>query len=293
MSAALAVAFAAGMVATVNPCGFAMLPAYLSYFIGIDDDRTAQEGVLRNALIVGGVVSLGFLIVFGLAGIVIALLSTSVAGTWLPWLAMSVGLGLVVLGVATWRGFAFKVRVASGGSRAGRDLRGVLSFGMSYAVASLSCTLPVFLAVIATQFTARSVLEGVIIFIVYAAGMATVLMALTVVLALGKQAVINRLRALGGRMTQISGVLLIVAGTWIFWFWATAISRGASALAGSTSFGFVENLSQATINFVADNTLLVGVVLGGVIATATLFAWKDRDSSDMAPAPTMSRAEEL
>ncbi|MFN7150094.1 MAG: cytochrome C biosynthesis protein, partial [Microthrixaceae bacterium] len=24
------------MVATVNPCGFAMLPAYLSYFLGLE-----------------------------------------------------------------------------------------------------------------------------------------------------------------------------------------------------------------------------------------------------------------
>ncbi|MSV49377.1 MAG: cytochrome c biogenesis protein CcdA, partial [Actinobacteria bacterium] len=30
MAAVLALAFSAGMVATVNPCGFAMLPAYLA-----------------------------------------------------------------------------------------------------------------------------------------------------------------------------------------------------------------------------------------------------------------------
>ena len=34
IDAPLALAFAAGLVATVNPCGFAMLPAYLSYFMG-------------------------------------------------------------------------------------------------------------------------------------------------------------------------------------------------------------------------------------------------------------------
>ena len=32
----LALAFSAGMIATVNPCGFAMLPAYLSYFLGLE-----------------------------------------------------------------------------------------------------------------------------------------------------------------------------------------------------------------------------------------------------------------
>ena len=37
MDARLALAFSAGMVATVNPCGFALLPAYLSYFLGLED----------------------------------------------------------------------------------------------------------------------------------------------------------------------------------------------------------------------------------------------------------------
>jgi len=41
IDAPLAFAFGAGMVATVNPCGFAMLPAYLSFFLGIEDERAS------------------------------------------------------------------------------------------------------------------------------------------------------------------------------------------------------------------------------------------------------------
>ena len=70
IEAPLALAFAAGLVATVNPCGFAMLPAYLSYFMGIADAR--DGGVpLGSALKVGAVVSSGFLLVFGVAGVLI------------------------------------------------------------------------------------------------------------------------------------------------------------------------------------------------------------------------------
>ena len=72
MGAALALAFGAGMVATVNPCGFAMLPAYLSYFMGIQEEGRSRAAVLRSALMVGGVVSLGFLVVFGIAGVIIS-----------------------------------------------------------------------------------------------------------------------------------------------------------------------------------------------------------------------------
>ena len=35
IDAPLGLAFAAGLVATINPCGFAMLPAYLSFFLGL------------------------------------------------------------------------------------------------------------------------------------------------------------------------------------------------------------------------------------------------------------------
>ena len=36
-SASLTFAFTAGLVATINPCGFAMLPAYLSYFLWTEE----------------------------------------------------------------------------------------------------------------------------------------------------------------------------------------------------------------------------------------------------------------
>ena len=71
IDAPLALAFAAGLVATVNPCGFAMLPAYLSYFMGIDEENQGRPAALRGALVVGAIVSAGFLVVFGLAGILI------------------------------------------------------------------------------------------------------------------------------------------------------------------------------------------------------------------------------
>ena len=51
---AFAYAFTAGMVATVNPCGFAMLPAYLSYFLGIEGHglRGRPTGARRLARLV-------------------------------------------------------------------------------------------------------------------------------------------------------------------------------------------------------------------------------------------------
>lgn len=269
MTAALALAFGAGMVATVNPCGFAMLPAYLSYFMGIRDEERSRTAVLRSALVVGGLVSVGFLVVFGVAGVVISGVSSRLASDWIPWLALAVGLGLVGLGGAMLAGFELKVGLPRAGrASTARSYRSILTFGVSYAVASLSCTLPVFLTLIATQFSTRSFGAGLLMFAVYAAGMATVLLAVTVVLALGKQTLVTRLRGAGAHINRISGVLLVAAGVWISWFWITALASGATALGSSPYFRFVEDISQRIVNFVAANTLPVGVGLGALVAGA-------------------------
>ena len=73
-AADLGLAFTAGLVATVSPCRFVMLPAYVSYFIGSDTDRPlSRPAALTRRLAVGGVVSLGFVTVFGLAGLLLRL----------------------------------------------------------------------------------------------------------------------------------------------------------------------------------------------------------------------------
>ena len=152
VEAPIALAFAAGMVATVNPCGFAMLPAYLSYFMGLDGDESrSRPSAVRSALVVGGVVSLGFLVVFGTTGLLITAGFRSVID-WIPWLALVIGIGVIGLGIALLRGFDLNVSLPKAKrGRKDRDVRSVFVFGVSYAVASLSCTLPVFLTVVAGQ----------------------------------------------------------------------------------------------------------------------------------------------
>ena len=71
IDAPLALAFTAGLVATVNPCRFAMLPAYLSWYLGAEGDPGQPTGLARRlgrSLLVGAMVSAGFLVVFGATG---------------------------------------------------------------------------------------------------------------------------------------------------------------------------------------------------------------------------------
>ena len=58
-----ATAFTAGMVATVNPCGFAMLPAYLSFFIkgGTTEGGTPRANPVVRALLITAAMTAGFM----------------------------------------------------------------------------------------------------------------------------------------------------------------------------------------------------------------------------------------
>jgi cytochrome c biogenesis protein CcdA len=276
MTAALALAFAAGMVATLNPCGFAMLPAYLSYFMGLQDDDKSTGAAVRSGFVVGAVVSLGFFVVFGVAGVAITIGFRSLT-TWIPWIALAVGVGVVLLGIAMLAGYQMtvglpKAKRAGSGTGWGR----VFTFGVSYAIASLSCTLPVFLSVVATQLTQRSFAGGVAVFIAYAFGMSLVLVGLTVVMALGKQSLVQRLRGSAQYINRISGGILVVAGLFIVWFWGTEIASGATALGSSPAFQFVENLSQTALNFVADNTLLVAGSFAALLVGAGLVSLRQK-----------------
>jgi cytochrome c-type biogenesis protein len=274
IEAPIALAFAAGMVATINPCGFAMLPAYLSYFMGIDDgDSRSWIGAVRSALVVGATVSLGFLVVFGLAGLLITAGFRSFID-WIPWLALVIGLGVIALGVALVLGFDLNVslfKVKRGPST--RDFRSIFTFGVSYAIASLSCTLPVFLTVVAGQVTQTNVISGLVTFVVYGAGMALVLVALTVALALGKSSIVGQFRRVLKHVNTLSGVILIAAGLYIVWFWGTTLASGATSL-DSGLFRFVENLSQTALNLVNDNagflSLGLALLVGGALVTVVV-----------------------
>ena len=241
LDAPLALAFTAGMVATVNPCGFAMLPAYLGYFLGLEGasqpdaaEGPATAGLLR-ALVVGAVVSAGFLILFALTGVLISWTSFSI-GEVSPWLTVIIGVALVSLGIGFAIGWepTFALPKLNKGGRS-RGLWSMFLFGVSYAIASLSCTLPAFTGVVATTFSRTSFLSGVATFLAYGAGMALLLMVLTVGLALAQRGMVSRLQRALPYVQRVSGAIMTLMGAYLAWYGIyeiRLISHGETAGAG-------------------------------------------------------------
>ena len=222
----LGFAFAAGMVSAVNPCGFSLLPAYLGLFLGERDD-VAQSSLarLQRGLLVGLTVSLGFVSLFTLVGLLLGA-GAQLLVEWLPWIGMLIGVALIVAGGYRLAGGALYASAperlgARVGGGPGGGLRGYFLFGLSYGIASLSCTLPIFLAVIGGTLTTARLFPMVSALSLYALGMGAVILALTLAIAVFKSALAAGLRRAVPYVEPIGTVALIAAGMYIVYYWLT------------------------------------------------------------------------
>ena len=233
---AVSLALGAGMLAAVNPCGFALLPAYLGIFVL--DERPGRAAALGRAVRATAAMTLGFAAVFAIFGLAIMPVASSVTGQ-LPWFTVVLGVTLAVAGAWVLLGRRLpslpvpRVRRRARSPRPVTDsLASMAGFGASYAVASLGCTIAPFLAVVVTAFRAGSALEGGVLFLAYAAGMGLVVGAAAVAVALARRGVLDRVRRAGSVLPRVAGALLLVAGAYVAWYGAWEL-RVLHAGAGS------------------------------------------------------------
>lgn len=266
IDAPVAFAFAAGLVATVNPCGFAMLPAYLSYFMGLEEGERSQERIGRG-LLIGSVVSSGFLVAFGVVGALVTVGLRSVID-YVPWAALVIGIGLIILGIAM-AFFGYEPRLAlpkldRGGSS--RRYSSVFVFGVSYAVTSLSCALPVFLTVVGAASATPNFASGLVTFVVYGAGMSMLVVVLTIALSLAKGGIVRRMRSVFPYVTRISGAILVLVGAYIVAYWAANI-RDPLAVRGS-AFRISERPQAWITDHLGSRPEFWAIVFGVVLVVA-------------------------
>lgn len=214
----LGLAFAAGMLAAFNPCGFAMLPAYLT--LVIQRDSGGQLAAAARALLATAVMTLGFLTVFGLFG----LLTVSVASAvqrYLPYVTLLVGAALVALGGWLLAGRDIPgLRIAASGARWAPTARlgSMFGYGVGYAVASLSCTIGPFLAVTGSSLRSGSTLDGLLVYAAYAAGIALVVGVLAMAVALASSAAVDRMRRVMPFVNRISGLIMVAVGLYVAYY---------------------------------------------------------------------------
>jgi len=223
-------AYGAGMVSAVNPCGFAMLPVYLTLYLGAKETEFRQKSLflrLLKAFWIALVVTAGFALLFGIVGAIVSAGGSFLMGV-MPWLAIVVGIGLMFLGAWMLLGHTlsshfFLVMAARISDPRRMSALGFFLFGVAFGATSLSCTLPIFLMVVGSSVAAGDFAGGLLQFVSYILGMGSVMLLLTLGIALVKGGVVvGTLRKILPYVQKISAILLLLAGGYIVYYWLSS-----------------------------------------------------------------------
>jgi cytochrome c biogenesis protein CcdA len=266
--------FLLGVLATVNPCGFILLPTYLMFFLGVEGVRPGtQRASIARALAVGAAVSAGFFVVFLVIGVLFK------AGvTWFTdqasWLSLVVGVLLVLFGIAWLFGFRPSVmvpRVEVGGTD--RTVVSMFLYGITYAVASIGCTLPFFTSGILSTLSNNGVASGVAAIVVYGLGMGLMLTTLTVTLAFARTGLLDVMRSGMKYVEYFAPVFLILTGAYLIIYGRTGLTGNSSSTVDR-----VESIQTSVANWLNDfGAATLALVLGGVTVAALVFVVVRRD----------------
>jgi cytochrome c-type biogenesis protein len=270
----LSLGLAAGMVAALNPCGFALLPAYLTLLVarGGEGGRTAAVG---RALVMASAMTVGFVGVFAGFGLLVVPLALSVE-RFLPWVTLVIGVALMALGAWLMTGRGLLLGTPRLGAAPSASPWSMVGYGVAYAIASLSCTIAPFLAITTSSVTTSGVVAGLAVFVAYGIGMGLVVGTLAVAVALARVGLVARVRSVRPYVSRVSGGLLLLAGVYVAYYgwYELRVFGGGSAddivveaalrVQGELA-RWVAGLGPATVALV----LLALVGLGTGVATLT------------------------
>jgi cytochrome c-type biogenesis protein len=274
-----------------------MLPAYLTFYVGADEDRlpTATSRTAQG-LKTGLMVTAGFLLVFALVGIPITYGATRIVRT-IPWIGMALGVTLLVVGIATFFGRKISMTINSPiRPEQNRRPKTMFLFGVGYGIASLGCTLPVFLAVIGASLATAGPGGALLVLVAYGAGMAIMLILFSTGAAVVRDGLVKSVRRIMPYMGRITGGMLTVAGVYLTYYWGRVKFGSAATLGDDPIVGFVGDFT-ATIERYAGTygrpvMIVLGIVLLGIVTT---MLWKRLTDSrhDELVTPSDGNIEEL
>jgi cytochrome c-type biogenesis protein len=229
----LGIAFTGGVVSFASPCCLPLVPAYVSYMVGATGNGTSGR---RPAFTHGLSFVAGFSLVFVAFYVVVGALGAFIDRRVLNMVggALLIFLGLQVAGLinvrALWRDTRAMptmggslVMVGGGNGGPGGAMSAMTSqaaapgyprsflFGLLFAAGWSPCIGPILGGIIGYAIQSTTVLQGTVLLVAYAAGLAVPFLAV----ALGASAVSRRLSFIGRHhhaVSWLTGVMLVVLG---------------------------------------------------------------------------------
>lgn len=278
-------AFTLGLAGALSPCGFPLMPVYLSLFV--DQPAASAVARARRALWAGACASGGFLLVFGVLGGAVDAGARALMGL-VPWVMVPLAGALAVVGALALAGRLRTPQLFAMRVQRGRGALAMTSFGAAYAVASLSCALPLFLAGVAGTFTRSGVLGGLEAVAAYVLGMSIVLISASLAVAFGGAAALRRVRRWTRAVPRAGGAVLLLVGTYLVYYW---VSDLVDPLASPWLVRMVEHVQGTVSDWVTASPRITGALGGGILILALCWlAWRGHDTARAdAPAPREGR----
>jgi len=265
----LPLSFTSGLLAAINPCGFVLLPTYLMFFLGMENLRPgAERTTIRRALAVSLSVSAGFLSVFIVLGIIAKWATNSFLDT-MPYISLVIGAALIVLGVAMI--FGYRLPFTAPKMDIGERDRSVVSmfvFGIAYAVASFGCTLGPFSGTVLGAISTDGIATGIAAIALYGLGMALLVTALTVTLAMANTALLRFLRKGMQWFEYIAGVFVLLTGIYLTYYWYSSITENYDSSITSQATSWQEELARFVQRNQATVVTLACIVIIAAVAVS-------------------------
>lgn len=279
-TATLSLAIVAGVLATFNPCGFALLPAYMGMIAAANEGRSKSQALIGGLRFASGM-TVGFILLFGTFGLVFAPFASAIS-RYLPIVTIVVGILIVVLGF--WLLLGRKVGNGAGlikGWSPGESWFSQVGYGLTFAIVSLSCTLGPFLAVTGASIRSSDFFGIVFTFVAFALGMGAAVSVIAVATALTGSQVSVWMRSKSEVISRVTGSLVILAGLYVAWFGWFEWRVNSGEQIGDPIIGAVTDAQSWVVNTLSSYSGLViaFVFLIAVIGVAVLVFSKKKQST--------------
>lgn len=204
--------FTAGVFVLLSPCGYALIPGYISYHLG-------AEVTFSRALKGGAVSTIGLITVFSILGLM-SLLISGIIRPYLTLLVVFSAIVMIIMGTLILGGFSFQTTFFRIGGSNKRGMRGFFVFGIAYGLGAAGCTAPLFFSIILIGVLNAGAFGGFLTFLAYALGVGIPLIITSILVATAKRSLLSKINSITPKLHKFSGVIMILVGIYLIYFYS-------------------------------------------------------------------------
>ncbi|MDH5689681.1 MAG: cytochrome c biogenesis CcdA family protein [Candidatus Bathyarchaeota archaeon] len=201
-----AFALASGVFSLLSPCGFALLPAFVSYRLG-------SKASIKEAFASGVILTLGILTILSVLGSITATVGSFII-RHIPWINVIIAFLIISLGFTTLANIQLPSLTVPPRFTQGKGLAGLYAFGIAYGLGTSACTAPIFLSILIYGATIGTT-KGVLMLSLYALGMGVGFIIVSVLTAGARDPMLKRISGLTPKIHKLSGLAIIVFGIYL------------------------------------------------------------------------------